>query len=72
MALQDRVLLVVHPDRDLDEDNGRVCGFAKLYSAPGHAPAGSGDRARGAGLDRARGEGFPPALAAPHHHVRAV
>jgi hypothetical protein len=34
MALQDRVLLVVHPDRDLDDDNGWVYGFAKLYSAP--------------------------------------
>ena len=38
MALQDRVLLVVHPDRDLDDDNGRVCGFAKLYSAPRPRP----------------------------------
>jgi hypothetical protein len=39
MALQDRVLLVVHPDRDPDDDNGWVYGFAKLYSAPGHTPA---------------------------------
>ena len=34
MALQDRVLLVVHPDRDLDDDNGWLFGFAKLSSAP--------------------------------------
>ena len=34
MALQDRVLLVVHPDRDLDDDNGWLYGFARLYSAP--------------------------------------
>jgi hypothetical protein len=34
MALQDRVLLVVHPERDPDDDNGWVYGFAKLYSAP--------------------------------------
>jgi hypothetical protein len=34
MALQDRMLLVVHPDRDPDDDNSPVYGFAKLYSAP--------------------------------------
>jgi hypothetical protein len=34
MALQDRVLLVIHPDRDLGDDNGWLYGFAKLYSAP--------------------------------------
>jgi hypothetical protein len=34
MALQDRVLPVVHPERDLDDDNGWLYGFAKLYSAP--------------------------------------
>jgi hypothetical protein len=39
MALQDRVLLVVHPERDLDDDNGWVYGFAKLYSAPPATPS---------------------------------
>jgi hypothetical protein len=38
MALQDRVLLVVHPDRDLDDDNGWLYGFASLYSAPPGTP----------------------------------
>lgn len=38
MALQDRVLLVVYPGRDLDADNGWVYGFAKLYSAPPATP----------------------------------
>jgi len=39
MALQDRVQLVVHPDRDPDEDNGWVYGFARLYSvSPGNPP----------------------------------
>jgi hypothetical protein len=38
MALQDRMLLVVHPDRDLDDDNGWVYGFARLYSAPPGTP----------------------------------
>jgi hypothetical protein len=38
MALQDRVQLVVHPDRDPDEDNGWVYGFARLYSAPPGTP----------------------------------
>jgi hypothetical protein len=39
MTLQDRVLLVVHPERDPDDDNGWLYGFARLYSAPpGTAP----------------------------------
>jgi len=38
MALQDRVLLVVHPERDWDDDNGWVYGFARLYSAPPATP----------------------------------
>ncbi len=38
MALQDRVLLVVHPERDLEDENGWVYGFAKLYSAPPGTP----------------------------------
>jgi hypothetical protein len=38
MTLQDRVLLVVHPDRDPDDDSGWLYGFAKLYSAPPNTP----------------------------------
>jgi hypothetical protein len=38
MTLQDRVLLVVHPERDFDDDNGWLYGFAKLYSAPPGTP----------------------------------
>jgi hypothetical protein len=38
MALQDRVLLVVHPERDFDDDNGWAYGFAKLHSAPPATP----------------------------------
>ena len=38
MALQDRALLVVHPERDWDDDNGWLYGFAKLYSAPPATP----------------------------------
>jgi hypothetical protein len=39
MALQDRVLMVVHPDRDPDDDdNSPLYGFAKLYSAPLDTP----------------------------------
>jgi len=39
MALQGRVLLVVHPERDLDDDYGWLYSFAKLYSAsPGTPP----------------------------------
>ena len=38
MTLQDRVLLVVHPERDPDDDNGWVYGFARLYSAPPATP----------------------------------
>jgi hypothetical protein len=38
MTLQDRVLLVVHPERDPDNDNGWLCGFARLYSAPPATP----------------------------------
>jgi hypothetical protein len=34
MALQDRVLLVVHPERELDNENEPVFGFARVYSAP--------------------------------------
>jgi hypothetical protein len=34
MALQDRVLLVVHPERELDNENEQVFGFARVYSAP--------------------------------------
>jgi hypothetical protein len=43
MALQDRVLLVVHPDLDPDDDSP-LYGFARLYSAlpamPPPNPAG--------------------------------
>jgi hypothetical protein len=40
MALQDRVLLVVHPERDPDEDdNSPLYGFARLYSAPPGTPS---------------------------------
>jgi hypothetical protein len=38
MALQDRALLVVHPERDWEDDNGWLYGFAKLYSAPPATP----------------------------------
>jgi hypothetical protein len=38
MALQDRVLLVVHPERDPDDDHGWVYGVARLYSAPPATP----------------------------------
>jgi hypothetical protein len=38
MALQDRVLLVVHPDLDPDDDNSPLYGFARLYSAPPATP----------------------------------
>jgi hypothetical protein len=38
MALQDRVLLVVQPDRDPNDDNSPLYGFAKLYSAPPATP----------------------------------
>jgi hypothetical protein len=38
MTLQDRVLLVVHPERDWDDDNGWLYGFARLYSAPPATP----------------------------------
>ena len=38
MTLQDRALLVVHPERDWDDDNGWLYGFAKLYSAPPATP----------------------------------
>jgi hypothetical protein len=38
MTLQDRVLLVVHPDLDPDDDNGPLYGFARLYSAPPATP----------------------------------
>lgn len=38
MALQDRVLLVVHPERDWDDDSGWLYGFAKVYSAPPGTP----------------------------------
>jgi hypothetical protein len=34
MALQDRVLLVVHPERAPDNHDGALYGFARLYSAP--------------------------------------
>jgi hypothetical protein len=71
-GLQDRVLLVVHPDRDPNDDNSPLDGFAKLDSA---------HRARPRRIRRPRpssragpswGGGLPPALAAPHHQVRAV
>lgn len=59
MTLPDRVLLVVHPDRDPDDDNGRVYGFAKLSSvSQGHAATGSGGRAGSAGLGGAGGGDF--------------
>jgi hypothetical protein len=38
MALQDRMLLVVHPDLDPDDDNSLLYGFARLYSAPLDTP----------------------------------
>jgi hypothetical protein len=38
MALQDRMLLVVHPDRKLDDEDGPLYGFARLYSAPPDTP----------------------------------
>jgi hypothetical protein len=38
MALQDRVLLIVQPERDWDDDNSWLYGFAKLYSAPPGTP----------------------------------
>jgi hypothetical protein len=39
MTLQDRVLLVVHPERDWDDDSGWLYGVASLYSAaPGTPP----------------------------------
>jgi hypothetical protein len=38
MALQDRVLLAMHPERDLDDDNGWLYGFARLYTAPPGTP----------------------------------
>jgi hypothetical protein len=38
MALQDRVLLVVHPERELDNENEQVFGFARVYSAPPATP----------------------------------
>jgi hypothetical protein len=38
MALQGRVLLVVHPDLELDNENGPLYGFARLYSAPPATP----------------------------------
>jgi hypothetical protein len=38
MTLQDRALLVVHPERDWDDDNGWLYGFARLYSAPPGTP----------------------------------
>jgi hypothetical protein len=38
MALQDRVLLVVDPDRDPNDDNSALYSFAKLYSAPPATP----------------------------------
>jgi hypothetical protein len=38
MTLQDRVLLVVHPERDPDDDHGWLYRFARLYSAPPVTP----------------------------------
>jgi hypothetical protein len=38
MILQDRVLLVVHPERDPDDHDSAVYGFARLYSAPPATP----------------------------------
>jgi hypothetical protein len=38
MALQDRVLLVVHPERDPDDHDSALYGFARLYSAPPATP----------------------------------
>jgi hypothetical protein len=38
MALQDRMLLVVHPERKLDDEDGPLYGFARLYSAPPDMP----------------------------------
>jgi hypothetical protein len=38
MALQDRVLLAVHPDLNLDDDNRQLYGLARLYSAPPGTP----------------------------------
>jgi hypothetical protein len=39
MTLQDRVLLVVHPERELDDEDSPLYGFAKLYSAPRATPS---------------------------------
>ena len=38
MALQDRMLLVVHPERELDDDDGPLYGFARIFSAPPATP----------------------------------
>jgi hypothetical protein len=38
MTLQDQALLVVHPDRDPDDDNSPLYGFARLYGAPPGTP----------------------------------
>jgi hypothetical protein len=70
IALQDRVLLVVHPERDPEDDNGWLYGLARLYSAPPATPPPDPAAApeRQGWMELAEG-GFPPALAAPHHHV---
>jgi hypothetical protein len=39
VAMQDRVLLVVHPDRELDNENQHLLGSARVFCAPpGTAP----------------------------------
>jgi hypothetical protein len=38
VAMQDHVLLVVHPDLELDNENEQLFGSAKVYSAPPGTP----------------------------------
>jgi hypothetical protein len=38
VAMQDRVLLVVHPDLELDNEDERVFGWASVYGAPPGTP----------------------------------
>jgi hypothetical protein len=38
VAMQDRVLLVVHPDRELDNENEHLLGSANVFCAPPGTP----------------------------------
>ena len=38
VALQDRALLVVHPDRDVDDDDAPLYGTARVFGAPPGTP----------------------------------